>query len=68
MKDLISTIQIIIIVVAFVIGIAFIGYLAWSATEISRENTKERYFQCLERTEKLTCDKIFYHYKTKKDK
>lgn len=65
MRELISTLHIIIVIAAAVIGILVIGYSIWLSVETTRENTKERYFQCLDKTEKLTCDNIFYKYQTR---
>jgi len=64
MKDFLFIIQIILIVGIIFAGITFVIWKAFTLNQISEEAKKERYFQCLDKTEKITCDKIFYYYQT----
>ncbi len=65
MRDFLSTIQTIIIILSIVAGIAFISWGAFTLVQNADESQLQRYFRCLDKTEKQTCDKIFYKYKLK---
>ncbi len=62
MKDFI---QITIVIVLIVIGIySLFGGLLYGINWMT-EQGQQRYFNCLEKTETDTCNKVFYKYKLK---